>query len=86
MHQVALGVSFLHDRGVIHGGRETVRSNPFERQLTGEVQTCTKRNIVFEIPSLDGEPERDAMMVPGLCRRCVPVLTRDETASDRFAP
>ena len=76
--QIALGTSFLHYRGVVHGGQSTVLSTEVNRSTThGRNLDLHSGNIAFEIPTLDGKLERDAIITLGE-PRCVPVLARDQ--------
>ena len=72
-HQIALGISFLHDRGIVHAGQSLAL------QLTNGSRCdldLHQGNIAFEITSLDGESEENAMLTLGL-PEFLPVLTRD---------
>ena len=75
-HQIALGISFLHDCGVVHAGQSTVLCSVNR----STAHTCNldlhSGNIAFEIPDLDGKSEEDAMRLVGL-PKCVPVLIRN---------
>ena len=42
-------------------------------------------NVAFEIPDLDGKPERTVLSILGT-PRCVPVLTRDQSHQSELFP
>ena len=52
--QIALGTSFLHHCGVVHGGQPTVLST--DHQLTGVIQICTMPTSRSRSPPLMENP------------------------------
>ena len=52
--QIALGISFLHDCGVVHAGLLAVLST--SRQLIGIIQICTKATSHLRPPIWTGNP------------------------------
>ena len=44
-----------------------------------------KGNVVFEIPDLDGKPERNVLITLGSLG-CVPVFTRDQSHQTELLP
>jgi serine/threonine-protein kinase SRPK3 len=73
IHQVALGISFLHHCGVVHAGGSTTLSADWKTY--GFDLDLHQGNIAFEISSLNGSSERKAMLTLGV-PKCVPVITQ----------
>ena len=76
VRQIVLGISFLHDCGIVHAGQSTVSAHqPTTHRYSLDLH---RGNIAFEIPDLDGKSEQEAMNAVGL-PYCAPVLLRDLT-------